>query len=63
MKVPYNYNRKSSITVYDPWGDDTGHHYADEVFVSDKPTHSLVLGPDGKPFEYEPPIKMGFHRS
>lgn len=33
---------------------------ADEVFVTELPTHSCVLGPDGEPIEYEPPPAFGF---
>jgi hypothetical protein len=59
MKVPYNYNVRSFVTVYCPYGHGDG-HYADQVIATERPTHSPLLGPDGKNLEYEPPIKMGF---
>lgn len=31
-----------------------------EVYESDLPTHSPVLGPDGQPLEYEPRATIGF---
>lgn len=33
---------------------------AEEVEVTDLPTHSPVLGPDGHPIEYEPRTPVGF---
>lgn len=44
----------------DGWNETAG--FADVVFESDLPTHSSVLGPDGKPLRYEPKPPIGFMR-
>lgn len=45
--------------INDPWGQGDGHHFADVVHELDRPTHSKLLGPDGKPLQYERQ-KIGF---
>lgn len=52
--------RRGSISVTDPWGDYPSAHYADEVHEQERPTHSQLLGPDGKPLQYAPPQPVGF---
>jgi len=54
-----NQPTKAAVTVYDPW---TGYSamMADTVHEGSYPTHSRILGPDGKPLEYEPRPAMGF---
>ena len=39
----------------DEWGylDDIGETHGLDVFVTEKETHSQILGPDGEPLEYE----------
>lgn len=41
----------SEPTHYDPWNHSG--RVATSCEVSDKPTHSKILAPDGKPLEYE----------
>ena len=50
-----------SKTVVEPYWGGEG-HYADEVHVPDRPTHSKLLGPDGRPLKYETP-RVGFDTS
>ena len=49
---------KSAAWVADYYGD--AHAYADMVHEGDYPTHSPVLGADGRPLQYEPRPRMGF---
>ncbi len=51
--------RKSAAWVSDPWGDGTFAH-ADTVHEGDYPTHSPVLGLDGRPLQYEARQRLGF---
>ena len=41
-----------------PWMAES-HIYADTVLETDRPTHSRLLGPDGRPLPYEQP-RPGF---
>lgn len=51
---------KAAAWVSDPWFGHGTHGFAEVVMSNDYPTHSAVLGPDGKPLEYEPRPAMGF---
>lgn len=45
-----------SIQVTDPYSYDVT-IMPDQAYVADKPTHSTLLGPDGKPLAYrQPPV-------
>lgn len=64
MKIPRTergYQPKSSLSVTDPWSNET-HHFAGMVYVDDYPTHSPILGPDGRPLEYEKRQPVGFRK-
>lgn len=37
-----------------------GGRYATTIHESEKPTHSGLLGPDGKPLKYAQPPRLGF---
>lgn len=50
---------KSAVKLDDPWGWE-GALFADVVHEGDYPTHSPILGPDGRRLEYEPRPPMGF---
>lgn len=39
------------ISISDPNGYGS-HEFATEVHESDKPSHSAILGPDGRPLQY-----------
>ena len=39
---------------------DRPYPYADEAYVAEYPTHSPILGPDGKALKYEPRQAAGF---
>ncbi len=41
-----------AISIPDPYGGGI-HDFAVEVHESDKPSHSAVLGPDGRPLRYQ----------
>ncbi|MFG6637351.1 hypothetical protein ACGYJ8_15435 [Sulfitobacter sp. 1A12126] len=45
--------------IIDPWCGEA-HAYADQVFEDDRPTESAILGPDGRPLQYEPRRRVGF---
>lgn len=47
-----------AVWLSDYYGDQYG--IADQVIVSDYPTHSPVLGPNGDALMYEPREPMGF---
>jgi hypothetical protein len=49
---------KASFVVVDPW-DGQQFLMADEVFETERPTHSKLLGPDGRPIPYVRQ-KLGF---
>ena len=52
------HRRTKAILVVRDWnGEETP--MADAVSISDRPTHSDLLGPDGNPLRYET-IKFGF---
>lgn len=63
MRIPRtqsSYRRIRAISIHDPDGNEGAHEFADTVYEDDCPTHSLVLGPDGWPLEYEPKQEIGF---
>lgn len=40
-----------AVIIRDDWGREYPH--ADQVHADEKPSHSLLLGPDGNPLQYE----------
>jgi hypothetical protein len=50
----------SAAWVSDPWGGHPAAGFADQVHEADRPTHSPVLGPDGRPLRYEARPRLGF---
>lgn len=51
-----------AITINDPWTYEFG-IFADTVHSADLPTHSQLLGPDGRNIQYEPRQAIGFDLS
>jgi hypothetical protein len=51
-----------SITINDPWGYECG-IFADTVHSAELPTHSKLIGPDGKNLQYAPRQAIGFDLS
>lgn len=49
---------RAAFCVGDPWG--SSHFYADHVFEQEYDSCSKLLGPDGKPLNYQPRQKLGF---
>lgn len=49
---------KMAVTIHDNWNGESG-MFADQMHESDKPTHSQLLGPDGKRLAYETQ-RLGF---
>lgn len=50
---------RADIWVQCPWSSES-YAFASTAMVNDYPTHSTVLGPDGKPLEYEARESPGF---
>ena len=48
--------------ISDPWGWGMGQHFADVAHEADRPSHSPLLGPDGKPLQYAR-LTLGFDLS
>ncbi len=48
-----------AITIRDPWFTNEEHNFAGEVHEPDWPSHSKLLGADGKPLRYAS-RKIGF---
>lgn len=55
--------RTAAAWVSDPWWDGAAHPVADHGHSGEYPTHSRLLGPDGRPLEYEPRPRLGFDLS
>ena len=65
MKIPrtqFACAPRGAAWVNDPW-DAQGGFFADVVHLGDYPTHSTLLGPCGKPLEYEARQPIGFDLS
>lgn len=50
---------RAAFAVGDPWGG-SSHLYADHIFEQEYDSRSKLLGPDGKPLNYQPRQKLGF---
>jgi len=59
-RTPLAETPKSDVHITDGWSGET-HIFASQVSVSDYPTHSPVLGPDGCPLEYAARTTVGFN--
>jgi len=57
-RTPLANSPKAATWVTDFLGD--AHGFADLVHEGEFPTHSPVLGPDGRPLQYEPRQPIGF---
>ena len=59
-RTPFANTRKGVTWVPDETDFNAIYPHADTVHENDYPTHSPVLGPDGRPLRYEPRLRMGF---
>lgn len=50
---------RAAFGVSDPW-ERTSHFFADHVFEQEYDSQSRLLGPDGRPLNYEPRQPLGF---
>lgn len=60
IKVP---RLSYTIEAPDEYYNSKGYLFADTIFERKWPTHSKLLGLDGKPLPYEDPPKIGFDLS
>jgi len=58
-------NRANTATFWisDPWGEYSSSPFASQVNEGEYPSNSNILGPDGKPLQYEQRQKIGFDLS
>lgn len=48
-----------SREIYDPWSGGSG-IFTDEIHETEMPSHSQLLGPDGRPLRYKLRKPIGF---
>ena len=61
-RTQYADQPKATVWVHSPWWlGDVSSPMSDTAFVSDYPTHSPILGVDGRPLEYESRPPVGFN--
>jgi hypothetical protein len=61
-RTPMSNEPRATVWVSDPvsqW--DPAAPYSDTAHVADYPTHSPVLGPNGRPLRYEERQRVGFN--
>jgi len=54
---------RATVWVQDNWGEYPASPMSDTALVGEFPTHSPVLGPDGRPLQYEGRAPIGFDLS
>ncbi len=58
-RTPLADQPRALVQIADPWDGNVG-MFSDVAYVSDFPSHSPVLGPDGRQLQYAPRPPVGF---